>query len=138
MEVITDQHLLDQAQHLTIEHIKKGPLGYAEYAMNHPFKERLICVDYARRKVKFKEADGTVINDPEMNRLATKFFDSIKERNRELIQEYGAILSQDFAENVDKLGELADFKVSVNKGADGERTEFSHEVIKSVCSQSVV
>ena len=138
LEVITDQHLLDQAQHLTIEHIKKGPAGYAEYAMAHPFKERLICVDYARRKVKFKESDGTLINDPEMNRLATKFFQSIKDRNTELIKEYGALLSKDFAENVDKLGELADFKVGVTRGADGEKTDFSHEVIKNVCSQSVV
>ena len=138
LEVITDQHLLDQAQHLTIEHIKKGPAGYAEYAMAHPFKERLICVDYARRKVKFKESDGTLINDPEMNRLASKFFQSIKDRNTELIQEYGAMLSKDFAENVDKLGELADFKVGVTRGAAGEKTEFSHEVIKNVCSQSVV
>ena len=138
LEVITDQHLLDQSQHLTIEHIKKGPAGYAEYAMAHPFRDRLICVDYSRRKVKFKESDGTLINDPEMNRLASKFFQSIKDRNTELIQEYGAMLSKDFAENVDKLGELADFKVGVTRGAAGEKTDFSHEVIKNVCSQSVV
>ena len=36
MEPVTTEHLIDNAQHLTIDHIKKGVEGYAEYALEYP------------------------------------------------------------------------------------------------------
>ena len=82
---ITEEQLLDNVQYLSIDHILRGPEGYAEYALEYPLKDSMICVDYARRKVKFKDKDGNVITDPEMSNLAEKFFNSIKDKNKELI-----------------------------------------------------
>lgn len=73
MQPVTEELLLDNVQYLTIEHIKKGAEGYAEYALEYPLKDRLLCSDYSRRKVKFKDNDGNVITDPEMTTLARKF-----------------------------------------------------------------
>ena len=36
---ITQEHLADQAQYLTRDHITKGAVGYAEYAVDYPLKD---------------------------------------------------------------------------------------------------
>lgn len=140
LEVITDEHLLEQSSYLTIEHIQKGPEGYAEYALEYPLKNRIVCVDYSRRKVKFKDREGRVVTDPEMGRLATKFFDSIKNQNHALIAEYGEQLKKEaFTEHdIDKLVEIASYRSAINKGSEGEKTEFYHDFVKNVCSGTVV
>jgi hypothetical protein len=94
MQPITQKDLVDNVPNLTIDHIKKGVEGYAKYALEYPLKNRMICSDYARRKVKFKDKDGNVITDPEMSTLAVKFFESIKERNKELICKYATELKE--------------------------------------------
>ena len=85
MQSLTDEHFTDNVQHLTLEHIKKGAEGYAEYALDYPLKDRMMCSDYSRRKVKFKDDDGNIVVDPEMTVLTKKFFNSIKDKNKEII-----------------------------------------------------
>ena len=51
LEPVTTAYIEESVPHLTIEHIKRGPEGYAEYALKHPFKNRVVCVDYSRRKI---------------------------------------------------------------------------------------
>jgi hypothetical protein len=137
MQPVTEQHLIDNVQHLTIDHIMKGPEGYAEYAMEYPLKDRLLCVDYARRKVKFKDRDGNVITDPEMSNLATKFFNSIKDKNKELILECGKKLKENFGDELDTIVRIFDYKSSVDKSSGGEKTDFHHDFVKQVCSKSI-
>ena len=134
---VTDEHLLDNAKHLSIDHILRGPEGYAEYALEYPLKDRLICVDYARRKVKFKDRDGNVITDPEMNNLATKFFNSIKDKNKELILEYGEKLKENFGDEVDTIVKIFDYKSAVDGGSTGNKTEFHHDFVKQMCSKTI-
>lgn len=137
LQPITDKHLEDNVQHLSIEHILKGPEGYAQYALEYPLKDRLICVDYARRKVKFKDRDGNVITDPEMTNLATKFFNSIKDKNKELILEYGDKLKENFGDEVDTIVKIFDYKSAVDNGSSGTKTEFHHDFVKQMCSKTI-
>lgn len=137
LQPVTDEYLIDNVQHLTIDHIMKGAEGYAQYALEYPLKDRLICVDYARRKVKFKDRDGNVITDPEMSNLATKFFNSIKDKNKELIVEYGTQLKENFGDEVDTIVKIFDYKSDVERGSDGEKSEFHHDFVKQVCSQTI-
>jgi len=137
LQPVTDEHLIDNAQHLTIDHIMKGPEGYAQYALEYPLKDRMLCVDYARRKVKFKDRDGNVITDPEMNNLATKFFNSIKDKNKELIVECGDKLKENFGDELETIVKIFDHKTGVERGCDGEKTEFHHDFVKQVCSRSI-
>ena len=125
---------------LTIDHIKKGVEGYAKYALEYPLKNRMICSDYSRRKVKFKDKDGNVITDPEMSTLAVKFFESIRERNKELICKYATELKERLGdENVmDTVVKLFDYKEAVNRGCDGEKTEFHHDFVRSLCSKTLI
>ena len=57
LQPVTEE-LVSNVSNLTIDHIIKGPEGYAEFALEYPLKDRLLCSDYYRRKVKFKDKDG--------------------------------------------------------------------------------
>ena len=137
LQPITDEHLKENVQHLSIDHILRGPEGYADYALEYPLKDRLICIDYARRKIKFKDIDGNVITDPEMANLATKFFQSIKAKNKELIMEHGDKLKENFGDEVNTIVKLLDYKLAVDGCSTGVKTEFHHDFVKQVCSKSI-
>ena len=136
---MTDEHLLDSVPNLTIDHIIKGPEGYAEYALEYPLKDRVLCSDYSRRKVKFKDKDGKVITDPEMTTLAVKFFESIKDKNRELIRRYANEAKEKLGDDnvMDTVVKLFDYKAAVEKGSDGEKGNFHHDFVRQMCSQTL-
>lgn len=81
LQPITDEHLVEQSQYLTIDHIKEGVDGYVKYALEYPFKDRIVCVDYSRKKIKYKDQDNNIIEDPEMIKLSRKFFQAIEGKN---------------------------------------------------------
>jgi hypothetical protein len=137
LECVTDEHLRDQAQYLTIGHIKQGAEGYADFALEKPLKNRIICVDYARRKVKFKDVNGNINTDPEMSTLATKFFQSIKDQNKNLIFEYGNELKDKFGEELDTIVQMLEYKTNVDNSADGTKSDFFHEFVKSICGKTI-
>jgi hypothetical protein len=139
MRPVTDELLLDNAQHLTIDHINKGPEGYAEYALEYPLKDSMLCSDYSRRKVKFKDNDGNVITDPEMTVLARKFFNSIKDKNKELICKSANELKERLGDDnvMDTVVKMFDYKSDIEKGSEGEKTEFHHDFVRQVCSKTI-
>ena len=66
--------------------------------------------------VKYKDKDGVVIIDPGMVNISKKFFDSIKDKNSELIQIKLDTLN--FADNMDEMVKLLDYKIIVVNIAD--------------------
>ena len=136
MEPITLEHLVNHVPQLTIEHIKKGASGYAEYALEGPLKDRIACVDYSRRKIKFKDIEGNVITDPEMTKLAPMFFDSIKDKSSQLV--YNLNNSDIDSSMFEGVAKLFNTNADVKNGAIGIKTDFYHDFIKQVCSGSVV
>ena len=139
LQPVTEAHFLECSSNLTIDHIKKGPRGYAQYALEYPLRDRVVCVDYARRKIKFKDSDGNIITDPEMNRLAMLFYNSIKDKNRQLVDECKRQLKVNFDdEELDMLSKLMDYMNSVERGSEGEKSDFQCEVLKDVCGNTVV
>lgn len=138
LQPVTKERLDQCSSQLTIDHILKGPAGYAEFALEHSLKDSVVCVDYSRRKVKFRNEDGNIVTDPEMTSLGKKFFQSIKDKNRELINEYGRKLNINLAEyDMQLIEDLLNFKSSVDRGSDGEQSEFKHDFVKEVCSQTI-
>ena len=139
LQPITEDKLKESVVNLTIDHIKKGPEGYAQYALDFPLKDKIICVDYSRRKVKFKDKDGNVITDPEMAGLATKFFNSIKDKNKELVCLYANELKEKLGDDeiMDTMVKIFDYKMSVDKGSEGEKSEFHHDFVRQICSQTI-
>jgi hypothetical protein len=164
LQTLTDEHLKDSAEHLNISHILREGQGYAEYALEHALKDRVTCVDYSRRKVKYKDKDGNVITDPEMSNLASKFFDSIKDKNEELIkkcleegkEKFG---DSDPSETIKRLGDVCEeggtfapevarvrrqerekllrrCKNAIASAAQGEKNDLFHVFVKEVCGRT--
>jgi hypothetical protein len=73
---------------LTIEHILRGPEGYADYALSYPLNDRLIEEeDYSNPTfIKYKDSSGNVITDYGGKILTKMLLDSIRERTHELIE----------------------------------------------------
>lgn len=139
MDIVTDNHLKDQTPNLTIEHIKQGVKGYVEYAMKYPLKNRILCVDYARRKIKYRDENGETSTDPEMTKLSQKFFESIADKNKALAMEVVSQLPEDLdPENKMKIVcDMAELMSSVNQSAVGNKTDFTHDFVRGVCSKTV-
>jgi hypothetical protein len=113
---ITDECLSENVKHLSIEHILKGPEGYTEYALEYSLKNSL-KYDRETLLVKYKDKDGVVIMDPGMVNVSKKFFGSIQVKNSELIMAKLGMLN--FAENMDIMIKLLDYKIAVENIADG-------------------
>lgn len=139
LELTTDEYMVQNVPNLTIDHIKRGPTGYAEYALEYPLNNRLVCVDYSRRKVKYKDKDGNVITDPEMEKLTKKLFDSINSRNKELIMEFIKDTSGklDPIVQMEMMTDMGDYIAMINRGAAGEKTDLYHDFIKTICSKTI-
>ena len=96
---ITEELLLENANFLTIDHILRGPEGYADYALSYPLNDRLIEEDYSNPVfIKYKDSSGNIITDYGGKMLTKMLFDSVRERTYKLIEsnknisfEYGNI-----------------------------------------------
>lgn len=138
---LTTEHIQQYLPQLTREHIEAGSAGYAQFAVEYPLKDTLICVDQARKKWRFKNENGDIIDDYEGQLVTEKFFQSIVNRNEELIREYVdelMTLSQetgDINQALDlyrKITELNDTNFKCNDTANGKDTKFKRSFIIDV------
>ena len=155
---ITTEHLNNQAQYLTIDHVKNGAVGYAKYALEHPLKDWLVCTDTSRKKGKYKDSDGNIVSDPEMSSITKKLFLAIKDRNSELITEYANDLkvkldsfgsdnnemtNEETVEITGMTDDLIDLVTAVfsqkrqsNEISDGLKPELFHQFVKEISTGS--
>lgn len=146
---------------MTLDHIKAGPVGYAKYALEFPFKDKIICTDYARRKLKYKNEQGEIVSDPEGNKICKMFFSLTHDRNKELVDPYISELQHKLwnipRECGDDLDEKEIGEYTYNMGIistnilkltsdkkqykyclDGQKTDLQYKFIKYICSQTVI
>jgi hypothetical protein len=158
---ITNEHLQEQAKFLTLDHIKQGSIGYSQYAMDYPLKDRIACTDFARRKVKYKNEDGQVITDPEMTTLLKKLFSAIQSENRNMCHEYSKklqdlilnetknasddmdekqaeILTTKNEEIMDIIFEICSQARQVNEISQGKKPELFYEIVRDICTRSTI
>lgn len=136
MECISTEHLVECSSSLNLEHLRKGALGCTEYALEGPLKDRVVCVDYSRRIMKFKDKEGVIITDPEMARLAPMFFESIQAKSSELVFN----LNTPNMDSVifEEVAKFFNINSDVKNCAAGVKTQFYYDFVKNVCSKSMV
>jgi hypothetical protein len=84
---ITEEWLIENAKFLTIEHILRGPEGYADYALSYPLNDRLIEEDYSNPTfIKYKDRTGDIITDHGGKMMTKMLLDSVREKTYELIE----------------------------------------------------
>ena len=158
LQPITDEHLNEQAQFLTLDHIKQGVDGYVKYALEYPFKDRIVCVDYSRKKIKYKDQDDNIIEDPEMTKLSQKFFKAIEKKNTEIVESQLSDLYQKleelhndsndemnedetiiFQNNSDritnKIFSFRDNRIDIMEASKGKKSDIKNNFVRNICSQ---
>ena len=140
---ITDEEIADHLQHLTIDFIHDGAKGYADFAGSYPFKDRLLCTDKARKKLRYKDGDGELIDDANGLKLTRRFFQAIAPRNEELINaEYRALHQEvqkiaaegtahtsNLTDLLTKATHLQELLVKCQQAAKGEENELTKEFV---------
>ena len=160
LQPITDAHLVEQSQYLTLDHINNGVEGYVKYALEYPFKDRIVCVDYSRKKIKYKDQDENIVDDPEMVKLSHKFFKAIEGKNTEIINNQLEILYEQLNElqnnpnnemNEDetvifqnssekltnKIFAFRDNRIEIMDASKGKKSEICNDFIKNICSKVI-
>lgn len=153
---LTDDHMNNQIQYLTIEHVKNGIDGYVKYALEHFFKDRIICTDFARRKIKYKNKEGDLLEDPEMTKLAQKFFQTIETKNTELADiclidignRYNNLITELSKDDIDKdileirlnsinkeQLKLKNLKTDVKEASKGNNPIIRNDFVKTICKE---
>ena len=156
---LTQEHIQSQVPHLTIEHIKRGAQGYADFALEFAFKNRLTCTDFSRRRVKYKDEEGNVIDDPDMKKVSKQFFQAIHDHNTTLTNQYGQELYERLTdilqnagdeltqEETDKLqltqqrilqeiSKVNTNRIDVTDIVKGKKSELLPEFVREICATS--
>lgn len=142
LQPITENSIREHLKSLTLDFICEGAKGYADFAGNYPFKDKVLCTDRSRKKFRYKNEDGTISDDH--RELVKCFFQTISERNAELVnQEYAvlhnkmqAIIADNNAEKVDisailkKSINLQNILIKTQNAAKVGDDEFSREFLK--------
>lgn len=156
---LTEIDINDNIKFLTMEHIKRGVDGYADYMLTYPLKDKLICLDYSRKKICYKNIEGEKIEDPELSKLAPKIFNAINERNSELILDYIDSLKADmdivYLTTIDHdsyskesvklnddieyinvlLSKYLNIKSNIRAISEGENNEFKKDFVRVICNK---
>ena len=140
---ITDEEIADHLKHLTIDFIHDGAKGYADFAGTYPFKDRVLCTDKARKKLRYKDGDGELVDDANGLKLARRFFQAIGPRNEELINaEYkslhqkvqkivaeGTSYNSNLTSILTKATHLQDLLAKCKDAAQGKENELTKEFV---------
>lgn len=126
-------------EYLTIDHIKKGASGYAEYAISYPLNNKILCTDFSRRKVKYKTEEGEVKNDINLNSISKDLFKSINVRNKELIYQYALEYIEPIEDSEEKMNAYVKFMKYISlikEGSQGVQHELYPDFVKQICTLS--
>jgi hypothetical protein len=141
LQPITDEDLQEHIVNLTLDFIQDGAKGYATFAGNYPFKDKVLCTDRSRKKLKYKDGNGDLTDNGRA--LAQRFFQAISERNAEILNKAYSDLHRDLQDIVaqgragdtdvtgilTKATTLQDILIKSQRVARGEDDEFAEEFL---------
>ena len=87
MESLTSSHMEDCVKYLNEGHVMNGAQGMVDYALEYPIKDRVICTDSSRRKIKYKDSDMEIISDPGCQKLIQELVSANRDRIHEIYLE---------------------------------------------------
>lgn len=142
---LLENEMKNSVPHLTVDHIKAGPEGYAKYALSHPLKDKVTCTDASRKKLAWKNESGEIVYDVEGSQLSEKFFRIIKERNFQLFRDiivdlgerYDNAITRNDQHEADTIAELTDkigtWRKQAYEASRGDDNELRNEFVKYLC-----
>jgi hypothetical protein len=142
---LVDAEMRSHIPMLTPAHIEAGAVGFARYAMEHPLKGKVMVTDAARRKLKWKNEEGNIVEDLEGVELCKKFFDVHREGSRSIIaklmkevDEQHTIAQESQDEELikicdERICKLADLRRDITATIKGDTNELRHDFVKEIC-----
>jgi len=101
---ITNEDLQKVLDYLDIETILRGGKGYANLATEKIFNSsNLLCTDQSRKKLRYKEENGEMVEDLGGKKITKKFFTAIGPKNKEVIDNEYENVREEFDEIKDGL-----------------------------------
>jgi len=101
---ITTEDLQSCVDAIDLKTILKGGTGYALLAANTAFnKNNLIIADKSRKKLRYKEENGELVEDLGGKKITKKFFTAIGPKNKEIIDNEYENVRQEFDEIKDGM-----------------------------------
>jgi len=138
MEPLKIEDIKESVPMLTLDHHIKGPEGYAEYALEFPFKEKIVCVDVNRNKIKYKDGEGNVIEDTGFRKMMTKLCEVLKDRSFNLCQEHYEKLSEQFTDKELDEYNCMNTALAISRYSNGRENDFCNKVIKLISKGSKI
>ena len=141
LQPITDDDLQEHLEVLSLDFIQQGAKGYADFAGNYPLKDKVLCTDRSRKRIRYKNASGELTDDGRS--LAKRFFQAISERNTAILNraysdlhhEMQTIVANNLAGEVDvtnilaRATDLQNILIKSQNAARGEDDEFAQEFL---------
>lgn len=139
---ITDEQLTECATHLSLDFIKDGAKGYADFANYYPLKGNIVCTDKSRNRIRYKDIHGDLTDDS--RDLSIRFFNAIQVQNEQLINaayqdihdEIKLIISENKSGVVDiaplfaRATNLQEMLIKCKSAANGTDDEFIKDFVK--------
>lgn len=138
MPPLLESDIKENIQYLTLDHHVKGAEGYAEYALEFPFKDKIVCVDTARNKIKYKNEDGDVIEDVGFRKMMEKLCLALKDRSFDLSQAHYEKLSDTFSDKEIEDYNFMETAIAISKYANGKENDFCNKIIKMISKGVIV
>lgn len=132
MEPLRIEDIQESVPLLTLDHHVKGAEGYAEFALEFPFKNKIVCLDVNRNKIKYKNDEGDVIEDVGFRKMMTKLCEALKDRSFNLCQEHYEKLSKEFTESELEEYNCMETAMAITRYANGRENDFCNKVVKLI------
>jgi hypothetical protein len=138
MEIINKEWISKQIdENFRVEHTNKGVFGYASFALEHVFKNRLSLVDRGRKKFLYRNESGETKTDIGLTFLSTLFFSSINERNKKLIISQKKDLPSDDSDEeeciINQWCSYRKYIFLVQNASLGLKDDFVSEFVEIIC-----
>jgi len=139
LQPIRDDELKTCGEQLTLEHHRQGAEGYAKFALDIPFKDKLACVDINRKKFKYKDNDGNIIEDEGFHKMFKKFCQSVSGKSLDLSQEHYDLLAEQFGEKgVDDNLDCSEFARALGSYSGTNENAFCKKIINIISKNTKV
>ena len=136
MQPLTLKDIESSVPMLTLEHHAQGAEGYAQFALEFPFKDKIVCVDVSRNKIKYKNDEGDIIEDVGFRKMMIKLCKSLRDRSFSLSIQHIDKLSADWSEKEREAYDFMEAAVAISTYAQGRENEFCNKIIKLISKGS--
>jgi hypothetical protein len=136
MQPLTLKDIESSVPMLTLEHHTQGAEGYAQFALEFPFKDKIVCVDVSRNKIKYKNDEGDIIEDVGFRKMMIKLCKSLKDRSFSLSIQHIDKLSADWSEKEREAYDFMEAAVAISTYAQGRENEFCSKIIRLISKGS--